>query len=77
MTSPYNARAAYSVSIVAVDRRNLEILMAAAYLFEAMPPRVGGSVFLPDGTATGDVAKARKKLESAAAKTAPTLNFLR
>ena len=37
MTSPYNARAAYSVSIVAVDRRNLEILMAAAYLFEAMP----------------------------------------
>jgi hypothetical protein len=37
MTSPYNARAAYSVSIVAVDRRNLEIMMAAAYLFEALP----------------------------------------
>jgi hypothetical protein len=37
MTSPYNARATYSVSIVAVDRRNLEILMAATYLFEAMP----------------------------------------
>jgi hypothetical protein len=33
MTSPLQCTSVYSVSIVAVNRRNLEILMAAAYLF--------------------------------------------
>jgi hypothetical protein len=35
MTSPSQCTLVYSVSIVAVNGRNLEILMVATYLFEA------------------------------------------
>jgi hypothetical protein len=37
MTSPLQCTPVYTVSIVAVNGRNLEILMAAPYLFGAVP----------------------------------------
>ena len=37
MSSPLQCTAACSVSIVAVNGRNLELLTAAPYLFEAIP----------------------------------------